>query len=126
MAPVGPLDQGTRYVSARAELAPLGDGSDVWIVRDGGEEVFRTHFNQLRASVLWKADVYMDEEERQRLERQPLSHDDVVRIFNDDLSRRETEFRLDRQLLEDPAHIDMLRQFYPEAVPVGACKSMFD
>ena len=126
VGPVGPFDKGTRMVGANAELAPANDGSDDWVVIDHGEEVYRAPLQQFRASVLWKADVYANEEERQRMASEALSLDDVVSTFNKDLASRNNSFRLQREKLEEQAHIDQLRAVYPEAIPVGACKSMFE
>ena len=126
VGPVGPFDHGTRMVGANAELAPANDGSDDWVVIDRGEEVYRAPLGQFRASVLWKADVYANEEERRRMTSETLSLDDVVNIFNQDLASRDAVFRLQREKLEDPMHIAELGAIYPEAIPVGACKSMFD
>ncbi len=124
--PVGPFDQGTVYVSASAELAPAEDGSGDWVVSESGREVYRAPFDQYRASVLWKADVYTTEAERIETADDLLSEQQVVDIFNRDLASRDISFALDIEKLEDPQHIGELGQHYPEAIPVGACKSMFE
>jgi len=124
--PVGPFDHGTRRVSPRAELAPAGDGSGDWVVRDGEIERYRAAFGEYRASVLWKADVYSTEEERLRVERDTLSLEDVARIFNEDLASRGSELRVDAAGITDPGLPLALAQIYPEAVPTGAGLSMFE
>jgi hypothetical protein len=124
--PVGPFEEGTRLVRASAELAPAGDGSGDWRVTEAGREVYRAPFEQFRASVLWKADVYASEEERRRVEDDVLLLEEVVRIFNEDLAKRGAELRLELERLADPALASELAVVYPEAAPVGAGVSMFD
>ena len=74
--------------SFSAELAPANDGSGDWVVKQRGRECYRAPFDQFRASVLWKADVYRNEEEQRRLMANTLSMPDVVQIFNRDLEQR--------------------------------------
>lgn len=125
--PVGPFEHGTCLVAASAELAPADDGSGDWVVTEQGQrERYRAPFRDFRASVLWKADVYPDEQERQRVERDVLSLEEVARIFNEDLAKRGVDFRIDLEQLHDPALAGALSAVYPEAVPVGAGVSMFD
>jgi hypothetical protein len=124
--PVGPFDGGTRLVSASAELAPANDGSFDWVVSEHGEECYRAPFDRFRASVLWKADVYLSEEERRRVERDVLSLEEVARIFDEDLAERGDEFRFDLERLDDPAFAVALSALYPEPTPVGAGRSIFD
>jgi len=124
--PMGPFEGGTRLVSASAELAPARDGSGDWVVVDRGEETYRAPFDQYRASVLWKADVYPSEEARRRAESDLLSLEDVVRIYNEDLAERGGDLRLDLEQLQDPTLSLALAAIYPEPVPVDAGMSMFD
>jgi hypothetical protein len=124
--PVGPFDQGTRYVGANAELQPANDGTQDWVVIDAGVECFRAPLAQFRASVLWKADIYATEEERKRVEHDTLSMAQVAQLFNDDLAKNNSQFRVDVNSLEDPAQLAELSSHYPEAIPMGACKSIFD
>jgi len=126
VGPVGPFDEGTRRVSSRAELAPAGDGSGDWCVTDRGEVRMRMPLDRVRVSVLWKADVYRSEAERQRLTAQTLSIRDVVRVFNEDLADKGAEVRLDADRTEDPEVAAAVNRVYPEAVPVGAAPSIFD
>ncbi len=124
--PVGPFDAGTRLVPASAELAPTEDGSGDWAVTHAGEEVYRAPFSTYRASVLWKANVYADEAERQRLAGDPLTLEEVARQFDADLARRGERGRFDLDRLEEPGFATELAQIYPEAAPLGAGRSIFD
>jgi hypothetical protein len=124
--PVGPFGAGTRLVSPAAELAPAKDGSGDWVVIDRGEESYRASLDRFRASVLWKADIYPNEDERRRVEQDTLSLEDVARIFDEDLDERGADFRFDLRRLDDPALAGALAAVYPEAVPVGAGASVFD
>ncbi|MCH8133145.1 MAG: hypothetical protein IIA30_11400 [Myxococcales bacterium] len=126
VGPVGPFDRGTLLVTPRAELAPVADGSGDWAVIDRGEVRYRAPLETYRVSVLWKADVYRDEQERRRLAAETLSIPDVARVFDRDLSERGADFRFDLDRIEDPGLIGALSAVYPEAVPVGAVPSIFD
>lgn len=123
---VGPLDQGTRLVTQRAELAPAADGRGAWAVRDRGVEVFRAPLERYRVSVLWKADVYSSEQERRAVARDTLTLEDVARIFDRDLRSRREEIHFDLERLGDPAFQRALQAVYPEAVPIGAGRSIYD
>ena len=111
VGPVGPFDQGTRLVTPRAELAPAADGSGEWAVSDRGEVRYQAPLEQYRVSVLWKADVYRNEAEQRRQMADTLSIPDV-------------RFDLDR--MEDPGLIAAMNAVYPEAVPIGRTRSIFD
>lgn len=124
--PVGPFEEGTRFVTGRAELAPAQDDSSDWVVTDRGEEVYRAPLDSYRVSVLWKADIYLNEEERRRLEADALSLEDVARIFGEDLAARGSDFRLDLESLDDPSQQKALAKIYPEARPIDAGPSVFD
>jgi len=124
--PVGPFDAGTLLVSPAAELAPANDASGDWVVKDRGEESFRAPLGGFRASVLWKANIYPNEAERRRVERDTLSFEDVARIFDADLAERGADLRFDLGRIEDPAQMGALAGVYPEAVPVGAGATVFD
>ena len=124
--PVGPFDAGTRLVTSRAELAPARDGSGDWTVTDRGEVRFRAPLETFRISVLWKAHIYRTEEERQLLEAEPLSLEDVSRIFAEDLSAKGSDVRLDLSRIDDPSQQHALAGAYPEATPVDAGRSVFD
>lgn len=125
VAPIGPFDEGTRRVTPSAELAPTGDGSGDWEVVDHGELVLRGPLDMFRVSVLWKADVYSSAAARDEGERHLLTMDAVAATCNEDLSARGSSVRFDLTRLEDPTMRTELESIYPEAVPVGALKSVF-
>lgn len=124
--PVGPFDTETRLVTSRAKLAPVADGSGDWAVTDRGEERYRAPLESFRVSVLWKAHVYQDEEERQRLEAETLSLEDVAQVFGEDLKARGCKFRFDPSRLDDLSQYAALAQVYPEQTPIEAGVSFFE
>jgi hypothetical protein len=126
VGPVGPFDQGTRLVTPRAELAPVGEASGEWAVKDRGAVRYRAPIEDFRVSVLWKADVYRDAADQERALSQSLSIPDVVDRFNRDLAAKGTDIRLDVDQLEDPNIAAAMYGLYPEAVPQGKRVSMFD
>ncbi len=126
VGPVGPFDQGTRRVTPRAELAPAGDASGDWAVRDRGEVRYRAPLERYRVSVLWKADVYRDEAAWVRQTAEPLSLPDVARTFDRDLEQRGADVRLDLGRIEDPGLAAAINAVYPEAVPRGRAPSIFE
>ena len=123
---VGPFDAGTRLVTGRAELAPVEDGSRDWAVTDHGEVRYRAPLEDFRISVLWKAHVYQNEDERQAREADLLSLEDVSRIFAEDLSAKGSDLRLDLASLDDPAQTAAFSAVYPEARPIDAGPSLYD
>ena len=64
----------------------------------------RMPLDRVRVSVLWKADVYRSEAERQRLTAQTLSMQDVARVFNEDLAGKGAGVRIDLDRIEDPVY----------------------
>ena len=126
VGPVGPFDQGTRLVTPRAELAPSADHPGEWAVVDRGDVQYQAPLDSFRVSVLWKADVYANEEERQRQTATSLTLEQVAETFNADLHTKGIQTRLDPENLEDPAVIPAVSGAYPEAVPVGRKPSIFD
>jgi hypothetical protein len=118
VAPIGAGGRRPPLVTSAAEVGPTPQGD--WAVVDGGREVWRAPLETYRVSVLWKAHVYANESARRRVEGDTLGLDDVVRIFNDDLARRDDPLRLTCASVADTAIRDELRRAYPEAVPVGA------
>jgi hypothetical protein len=130
VGPIGPFDGGTRLVTPSAELAPAdgGDpgrgGTEPWAVVDHGEEVFRTTLDQIRVSVLWKADVYPTAAERDARKADRLSMPDVAAIFDADLRGRASAVRFDLDRLDDPALKAEMASVYPEPVPVEALASV--
>ena len=126
VGPVGPFDQGTRLVSQRAELGPAEDGSGDWAVRDRGEVRYQAPLDAFRVSVLWKADVYRNEEERREKTNAQLSMEDVAEHFNRDLEQKRAGVRLDLERIEDPGMIEAVQGVYPEAIPMGKAVSIYD
>ena len=120
------VDRGDLLVTPRAELAPAGDGSGDWCIRDRGGVVLRAPLADYRVSVLWKADVYRDEATRRRQQAEALSLADVARIFDRDLEARGSDVRVDPDHLEDPDLAAEVSAHYPEAVPAGKLPSIFD
>lgn len=125
VGPVGPFDAGTRLITPSAELAPVGDGTGDWAVTDHGALEYRAPLDAFRVSVLWKADVYTDAAERAQRIGDTLSMQDVADRFNEDLVDRGSTVRFDLALLDDPNLKAALADVYPEAVPVGALRSVF-
>jgi hypothetical protein len=123
--PVGPFDLGTRRVTPSAKLAPVGDDSGDWAVIDHGELIMRAPLEAFRVSVLWKADVYTSAAEREARANDLLTMDAVAATFNDDLASRGSSVQFDLTRLEDPSMKAELATVYPEAVPVGALRSVF-
>ena len=123
---VGPFDQGTRRVTQRAQLAPAADGSGAWALIDRGVEVFRAPLERYRVSVLWKADVYRSEQEHRAVANDTLTLEDVAQAFDRDLKARGEKLHFDLERLDEPAFQRALQAIYPEAIPVGAGRSMYD
>jgi hypothetical protein len=116
--PIGGTGGAPILVTARAELGPASHGD--WAVVDHGREVWRAPLERIRVSVLWKAHVFENQAEQERLAPDTIGHSDVVRIFNDDLARRGEPLRLEPAGIADPQLSDDLRRVYPEPTPVGA------
>ena len=113
-------------VSARAELSPAGDGTEDWIIRDRGVDCYRAPLRSYRVSVLWKADIYRDEAERTRALANLLSLADVADVFNEDLKEKGHGVRLDLERVEEPELAAAIQAVYPEAVPMGKLRSIYD
>jgi len=126
VGPVGPFDLGTRLVTSRAELSPAADGSGDWAVVDRDKVRYQAPLERFRVSVLWKADVYRNEEEQRRQMADTLSIPDVARIFDGDLEEKGVDVRFDLDRIEDQGLIAAVNAVYPEAVPVGRTPSIFD
>jgi hypothetical protein len=125
VTPIGPVDSGTPRVTPRAVLEPADDDTGDWTVTDAGRLELRAPLDQIRVSVLWKADVYRTTTERDERSRNPLSMQDVADIFNDDLGRRRAATRFDLERVDDLGLKAELGTVYPEATPVGALRSAF-
>jgi hypothetical protein len=125
VGPVGPFDAGTRLVTPSAELAPVAGTTGEWAVTDHGELEYRAPLDTFRVSVLWKADVYTTAAQRAQRAGDTLSMQDVADAFNDDLVHKGSPVRFDPALLDDPSLKAALANVYPEAIPVGAMRSVF-
>lgn len=125
VGPIGPFVEEPLRVSPGATLAPAADDSGEWVVMDQGDEVLRAPLTTFRFSVLWKADVYTDTDERDRRKAMQLSMQDVAARFDDDLRRRGSALRFDLDRVDDPAMKAGFAIEYPEDVPVGAVRSVF-
>jgi len=125
---VGPFDKGTRLVTPRAELAPVdaADATGDWAVRDRGEIHYRAPLEAFRVSVLWKADVYRDEAEKQRRAENPLSFEMIGEVFDRDFEQRGIKLRFDLSRLEDLGFAAAVAEHYPEATPFGAAPSYYE
>lgn len=126
VGPVGPFDQGTRLVTPRAELARATDGSSDWAIVDRGEVRYQAPLERYRVSVLWKADVYRNEDEQRKQMADTLSIPDVARIFERDLEERGSDLRFDLDHIEDAGFVGAMYALYPEAVPIHKKPSIFD
>ncbi len=93
---------------------------------DRGEVRYQAPLEQYRVSVLWKADVYRDEAERERQMADTLSIPNVARIFDRDLEEKGVDVRFDLDRIDDPSLIAAVNAVYPEATPVGKAQSIFD
>jgi hypothetical protein len=126
VAPVGPFDRDDLRVTAAAELAPASDGSGDWCVIDRGSVRHRAPLQDYRVSVLWKADVYRDEEEHAQMQSRSLSLQEVCERFRADLAERGIDVRFDEEDLGNPATAATIAPHYPEASPSGALRSIFE
>ena len=122
---VGPFDEGTVLITPSAQLAPVDDDGGDWAVVDHDEEILRVPLTSFRVSVLWKADVYTSAEEKAARQAHPLSMGDVAEVFAADLEERDLDLRLDLDRVDDPDLRAAFSEAYPEAVPVGALRSVF-
>ena len=125
VGPVAAPGQTTQLVTPSAELAPVDDGSGDWSVIDLGETVYRAPLDEIRVSVLWKADVYPTVDVRDERLAKSLSMYDVADRFNSDLAARGEAVRVDPDRFDDPELRSDLEAVYPEAVPVDAVESVF-
>ncbi len=126
VGPVGPFDRGTPLVTPRAQLAPVGDGSGDWAIRERGEIAHRAPLEAIRISVLWKADVYANEDARRRETARALSIPEVAAIFDRDFEARGVDLRFDVDRIEDFGFVAAVQAQYPEAVPIDKLPSIFD
>lgn len=124
--PVGPFDRGEHWVTPLAEMRPATENNGDWVVMDKGVDVFRAPLEEIRVSILLKADVFKTEAERRSAEDDLLLMEDVSRIFNQDLMGKGVSTRFDCDRIEEIDFLSELASHYPEPVPMGARKSIFD
>lgn len=111
--PVGePTDGIITGMSLGSELCSLAD--DQWSIVEAGEELARFGSEQLRLSVSWKANVFQSQEDRVRAENaeDPLTIDDVVEIFGDDMAAQGVEFAKPDDALRDRDWVQVLTETY--------------
>ena len=77
-------------------------------------------------SVLWKADAYRSEQELRAVVNDSLTLEDVARVFDRDLLARGEKLHFDLERLNEPAFQRAIQAVYPEAIPVGAGRSIYD
>jgi hypothetical protein len=89
-------------------------GRDRWEIRDGSEVLACYRFEQLRISLSWKADVVLDEAERQRRDHHldDLTLDDAVGRLAGELGWTDAG-------LDDPAFVEAIVATYPRQAPPG-------
>lgn len=124
--PVGPFDCGDYWVSGLAEMRPAKEQNGDWVVADKGVDVFRAPLEEIRVSILLKGDVFQTEAERCSTEADLLLMEDVSRIFDQDLADKGVHTRFDRDRIHEVDFLAELAAYYPEPVPTGARKSIFD
>ena len=124
--PVGPFDCGDLWVSRAAEMRPAKERNGDWVVADQGVDVFRAPLEEIRVSVLLKGDVFQTEAERISTESDLLLMEDVSRIFDQDLAAKGVSTRFDCDRIHEGEFLGALAAYYPEPVPTGARKSIFD
>ncbi len=124
VGPVGPFTRGTILVTPSAELSPSDNGE--WVVMDHNETMYRAPLHHYRVSVLWKANVFKNFEEKEERSANPLSMQDVIDIFNNDLEQRNAGIRLSPDNVESPEIVASLASIYEEPKPVNALRSVFE
>ena len=87
---------------------------DEWRIVDGDRTLARPDFRSLRVSVSWKAYVFRDEEERERVDAggDALAIEDVWDRFYADLEARGIAFDRPAVPQDDEAFIDLLSKVY--------------
>jgi hypothetical protein len=89
-------------------------GDDQWIVSDSGKQRAAMSYADLRISVSWKAQVFRDERERDRVDdhSDDLAFSGALERFYDDLNDRGTVFQRPSNPLEDADFVDLLAATY--------------
>jgi hypothetical protein len=123
---VGPVGSEPLRVTPTAELTPTGDDATTWVVTDHGQEAFRAPLEEIRVSVLWKADVFLDEAHRHRLRNEPLSLDDVAQRLQADLADRGIDQAVQPERFDEPGYGTQIQRHYPDPKPVDVLASVFD
>ncbi|MEM7411365.1 MAG: hypothetical protein AAF430_14095 [Myxococcota bacterium] len=92
-------------------------GGDDWRIVDGDRVIATPGFDALRVSVSWKAYVFRDEDERDRVDAgtDALTIDAVWQRFYTDLDARSVAFERPDAPLDDAAFIDLLSRTYMRA-----------
>ena len=91
-----------------------------WSVTDLDEVVFEAPLAEIRVSILWKADVYVDEAHRRQIDDNPLSLTDVAARIAGDLAARGEDIEVDPAHFDDPDHAATYRPDVPLACANGS------
>jgi hypothetical protein len=98
-------------MSASAQIQPDGDGS--WAILENGEIRATYPSHAIRLSVLWKAEVRDNVQDRE-LSADNLTLDRIVGIFTADLRHRTGDFQVPSDPLADTAWILRLQRIYAD------------
>lgn len=90
-----------------------------WVVRDGGAELLRYPFADVRLSVLWKAYCFRNEAEATAFDDRSddLTPELVATLFLDDLAARGVACKAARDDFSDPAWKQVLEDVYAAPTP---------
>lgn len=119
--PTGRPDGGLPRLTLDSELVRLEDAT--WAIVDGGREVARFPRHEIRVSVSWKADVFVDADEARIVDEHldDLDLDTVLGRFVEDLGRRGVEVTVpDEDPERDPAFVQALHDAYVRFPTTGA------
>ena len=96
-----------------------GDGG--WEIRDGEQLTERLEPEQIRISILWKADIFRDEDHLASFDDPSLDLDigQVVEIYLEDLDARGIRAERPANPLADPAWRRLLEETYPPPFAVS-------
>lgn len=106
---IGDPDAATPVLSATAVIDHVVDGQ--WTITDNGDSVRTYPDEQVRVSVLWKAQVDTGPVEP------PLTPDEIVDVFARDLAARRVEALRPTDLTSDDAWLDLIHSVYYPTVP---------
>jgi len=97
------------------------DENGGWEIRDGERPVERLGPDELRISILWKADVFADEDHRASFADPALDLDidSVVEIYLEDLDARGLRAERPADPITDPAWRRLLEETYPPPFAVS-------